>query len=197
MEHETPSPTSDGTGIDRPLFGGNGATRRKFLAGAAAGTAVWAAPAIIKVSNAQAQASNLVTMTATSSLWKFNANPPTVAQVCATAPSGNANRGNVQFVIKCAPLPRTVTVTITINNGPALSGANAREVRLLQSVGTNASGTCLDNSVIGTYNSANGVPVTLGPIPLVAGATHFSLAMLQTGGGGTDIYTTNRVNIIC
>ena len=46
------------------------------------------------------------------------------------------------------------------------------------------------------YDSPNGVDVTLGPVDVIAGSTFFSVIMLQTAGGGTDTYSTTRVNIV-
>ena len=167
--------------------------RRRLLAkAAAAGTIIWAAPSIMRV--APAQAASSVALTGTSSLWKWSQASPLAADVCTTGPSGNANRGSVVFTLNCPALPVTIGATITVVSGPSLSGANARSVSMLQS---NAAGTCLAQTVIGTYNSANNTAVTLTAIPIVAGATRFAIIMVETGGGGTDTYTTNRVALTC
>ena len=167
--------------------------RRRLLAkAAAAGTIIWAAPSIMGV--APAQAASSVALTGTSSLWKWNQSPPTASVVCSTGPVGNASRGSVVFTLNCPALPVTIAATITVVSGPSLNGANARNVSMLQS---NDAGTCLSQTVIGTYNSANNIAVTLPAISIVAGATNFALIMVETGGGGTDTYTTNRIRLVC
>jgi len=141
------------------------------------------------MSSATASASG----SATSALWKWNSNPPTAADVCSNGPTGNSSRGSVTFTRTCSASP-TISVTITVTSGPALSGTNARDVYILQS---NTTGGCLQQTLAGVYNSANGIGITIGPTPIISGATFFSVTMLQSGGGGTDTYTTNRVNLTC
>ena len=168
--------------------------RRKVLTqAAAAGAIVWVAPTVIGVSPAAAAGSTPVVKTGTSSLWKWNSSPPNATTTCTTGTSGNANRGSVEFQLTCSSTPQTVSASIIVTSGPALSGGNQRSVTLLQS---NSSG-CLSQTTVGTFNSANNVTVQMGSATLTAGATHFSLIMLQTGGGGTDTYTTNRVALSC
>ena len=183
---ESSKPALDSNRAHRP-------DRRRLLAkAAAAGTIIWAAPSILGVSPAQAASS--VPLTGTSGLWKWNQNPPTIAAVCSTGPVGSANRGEVVFTLNCPGLPVTITATIKVVSGPALNGANARTVSILQS---NDAGACLAQVVVGTYNSANGIVVQMGSTPIVAGATTFSLIMVETAGGGTDTYTTNRIRLVC
>jgi hypothetical protein len=167
--------------------------RRHLLRRAAAlGGAIWAAPAITRIGPAAAQAS-ASTISGNSAVWKWNAASPSADTVCSSGTAGNANRGTASFSVVCTN-PPSVSVTITINNGPALTGANARQISILQS---NDGGNCLAQVGVGTYNSPNGVAVTFGPTPVVAGTTHFSMIMVQSGGGGTDTYTTTRVRLVC
>jgi len=99
--------------------------------------------------------------------------------------------------------PRTITITITVTSGPALEGDNARDVFVMEAnpsmypecLNPNASSDVTNS--IGRFDSPNNVPVILGPIEVSTCATHFSVVMLETGGGGTDTYTTGRVELVC
>ena len=190
----TSSPGSPDNATDEASEAGDLGRRQLLAKGLVAGTIMWAAPMVVSVTPAHAAGSAASGPTATSPGWKWSAAPPSLATVCSTGPAGNANRGTASFFRNCTPTPDTISLTITIVSGPGLTGANARTVNILQS---NSTGTCLSQTAVGSFNSANNQAVTFGPIAVTAGATFFSMAMVQSGGGGTDTYTSQRVNLIC
>ena len=123
--------------------------------------------------------------------------------MCNGGGVGSASRGTVNFTVDCMECPRTITITITVINGPELSGDNARDVFVMEA---NASmvPTCLNpnstldvTNAIGRFDSPNGVPLTLGPIDVSSCATNFSVILMETAGGGTDTYTTGTVELVC
>jgi len=105
--------------------------------------------------------------------------------------------------VNCTYCPRTITITITLDNGPPVNGSNARDVYVMENYFSNGT-VCLNPGItsditnsIGRFDAPNKVPVTLGPIDVSSCATNFSIIMIETGGGGTDTYTTNPVELIC
>lgn len=136
-------------------------------------------------------------------MWKWSQNPPSDEEVCNGGGEGSATRGSINFSVNCTYCPRTICITITVTSGPELSGDNARDVFVMES-NPSMSPTCLNpnsssdvTNSIGRYDSPNGVPVTLGPIEVSSCATNFSVILLETGGGGTDTYTTGTVELVC
>jgi len=105
----------------------------------------------------------------------------------------------VNFTVDCMTCPRTITITITVINGPELSGDNARDVFVMEANASciNPNSTLDVTNSIGRFDSPNNVPVTLGPIEVSSCATNFSVIMLETAGGGTDTYTTGTVELVC
>jgi len=174
------------TGIDEGTT-----SRRRLLkqAGLAAGV-VWVAPIVTTLNTPAAAASG----TSTVGLWKGNAQIRPLATICdGSVGSGTANnRGTIVFRRKENPTP-TMFVDISIANGPALTGTcnptvpNARDVYILQA---DINGNCLSQTLAGCFNGANGTFFTFSA-PITAGAVNFAVALLQSGGGGTDTYWTN------
>jgi hypothetical protein len=176
-----PTPHADRAALDR----------RQLLtrAGVAGGVLVWTAPTIDSFLSAAAAQGTADDPTATTNIWKWNNNPPTTDAVCSGAAAGNANRGSVVFTRVNST--NTLEMVITITSGPTIP---TREVVALQS---DAAGNCLAQTVAvpPTFGAPNNTPATF-TVDIVAGATHFALVLLETGGGGTDTYTTTRVNLV-
>jgi hypothetical protein len=163
------------------------ASRRVLLKGAVAGAgALWVAPAIDSFVTPAAAAS-----TVTSAGANLQKDPDgTLALRCLNGCNGqcsNAGRGSVTFT-RSAGSPATICAAITIASGPSITG---RQVYIQQSNGT----TCLSSTLVGTWaaSPANG-PQTF-CVAVATGATRFSVHMPISGGGGTDIYTSDAVTL--
>jgi hypothetical protein len=168
----------------------NGPSRRLLLKGAVAGAgALWLAPAIESYVSPAAAVSG----TATQSLQKDPNG--TLAARCGTGcdsnQCSNAGRGSVTFVRTAGATP-TISATITLSSGPDITG---RSIYILQGNGS-PTGTCIAQSLAPTVWAAtplNG-PQTF-TVPVASGATWFAVMIPQSGGGGTDIYTSYQVNL--
>ena len=98
-----------------------------------------------------------------------------------------AGRGSVVFT-RNAGSPDTICVSITLSSGPDITG---RDVYISMSNGTN----CLTQVKVADWaaSPANGPQSWCTNV--VSGATWFSVHMPVSGGGGTDIYTSDAVNL--
>lgn len=162
-------------------------SRRTLLKGAVAGAgALWVAPTIDSFVSPAAAAS-----TATQGTGTLRKDPNgTLAARCVQGCNGNcsnAGRGSVTYT-RSAGGSATICVSITLASGPDITG---RQVYILQSNGT----TCLAQTLVGTWAAtpANGPQQFCTSV--VSGATWFSVHMPISGGGGTDIYTSDAVNL--
>jgi hypothetical protein len=165
-----------------------GPSRRLLLKGAVAGAgALWLTPAIGSYVTPAAAASG----TATQSLQK-DPNGTLALRCgvgCDTNQCSNAGRGSVTFVRTAGTSP-TISATITLSSGPDITG---RTVYILQG---NGAGGCVAQSLAPNAWAAtpqNG-PQTF-TVPVASGATWFAVMIPQSGGGGTDIYTSYQVNL--
>lgn len=167
------------------------ASRRQLLKGAVAGAgAVWVVPTIDSFTSRAAAVSG----TAGGELRKDPNG--TLANRCVQGCNGivgggpnncsNAGRGSVTFVR--TESPATICATITLASGPNITG---RDIYISMSDGTN----CVDQQLAGEWASS---PLD-GPqtfcAAIASGATWFSVHMPVSGGGGTDIYTSDAVNL--
>lgn len=107
-----------------------------------------------------------------------NQNRP-VLTICSTGGQGNSVRGSCTFVR--TETPALISVTITLTTGTSAVG---RDVYIMQSIGS---------SCVGGTATPVGVWVA-GPqtfvAPIVNSATRFVIAMLQSGGGGVDTWSS-------
>ena len=178
------SATTDGYDAD--------ASRRRLLKGAVLGAgALWVAPTIDSFFSPAAAASG----TANGSLRKDPNGTP--ANRCISGCNGivgggqancsPAGRGSVVFT-RSVGTPDTICVTITLDSGPNIAG---RDILISQSDGS----ACVSQLKVADWaeNPANG-PQTF-CTPVTSGATWFSVHMPVSGGGGTDIYTSDAVNL--
>jgi len=185
------APGRETLGQGTPNGGPASISRRRLLAQAgAAGGLLWVAPAIDSSFSAASAQGSLPDPdpVVTTTVWKWNATPPSEATICSGANAGNANFGSAVFTrIRSTG---TIQVVITITNGPSIS---TRQVLILQS---DSNGNCLAQtaSTPATFGAANNTPATF-TAPITPGATHFALALLRSGGGGVDTYTTVRINL--
>ena len=169
-----------------------GASRRRLLKGAVAGAgALWVAPTIDSFFSPAAAASG----TATGQLRKDPNG--TLANRCISGCNGivgggqnncsPAGRGAVVFTRNVGS-PDTICVSITLESGPNITG---RDIYISMSDGT----SCISQVKVGDWaaSPANG-PQTY-CTNVASGATWFSVHMPVSGGGGTDIYTSDAVNL--
>jgi hypothetical protein len=155
------------------------------------GGAVWVAPIISSLNTPAAATSGTASA---AGLWKTNSTPPLIGAICdGTAGTASANRGTVVFRRTEHPTP-TIAVDITVTSGPALNGngscapvtGTARQVIITQS---DAAGNCLSQAVAGCFTAPNNTLITFSA-PIVSGAVNFAVALVVSGGGGTDTYWT-------
>jgi hypothetical protein len=172
---------------EQPTESTSGPSRRLLLKGAVAGAgALWLTPAVESYVTPAAAVSG----TATSSLQKDPSG--TLASRCGvgcdTGLCSPAGRGSAVFVRTAGATP-TISVTLTLASGPDITG---RSIYILQGDGTN----CVAQSLAPTVWAAspqNG-PQTF-TVNVAAGATWFAVMIPQSGGGGTDIYTSFQVHL--
>jgi hypothetical protein len=165
-------------------------SRRRLLKGAVAGAgALWVAPTIDSFVSPAAAASG----TATAALRK-DANGGLLDRCisgCGGALGldlcGPVSRGDIVFT-RTTGSPDEICASITLDSGPSTTG---RSVYILQSDGTD----CLEQTLVGTWAATPAQGPQVFCADIVPGATWFTIHSPQSGGGGTDIYSSDGVNL--
>jgi hypothetical protein len=190
--------------VESMAAGNQPVDRRKLIIGSgAAAAAVWVAPSVLAFDGAAAASGGPLTVT----LWKASASPsavPDYASVCSGSAGIQTVRGSATF--SRTENPGLLTITVVVGNpkingdGSCIAPNGGRVIQVTQASETTCLSTDSPVSPAVTPSCFTAAPsgsqsTQTFTTPIANGARFFAIRLLQSGGGGTDSYWTQRVQL--